>query len=210
MLVLACVVVALCTTRLSGGRLRRLALLPWRHAWLLPLALAAQIVIVEVPGVARGLSVVVHVLSYVVAGVFVWLNRQVSGLWLLGLGAACNGVTIAVNGGTLPASPRALAAVGIHPEGGFTNSGPLAHPVLPWLGDVFATPSWLPLANVFSVGDVLIALGAAWLIHAGARGGPRQVPAVADGPSLSGRASHRVDAAVRSRRSGEAPASDGR
>ncbi len=230
MLVLACVVVALCTTRLSGGRLRRLAALPWRQAWLLLLALAAQVVIVEVPGVAREVSVVVHVLSYVVAGVFMWLNRHVSGLWLLGLGAACNGVTIAVNGGTLPASPRALAAVGIHPEEGFTNSGPLAHPVLPWLGDVFATPSWLPLANVFSVGDVLIALGAAWLIHAGARGGSRQVPAGTDGPSWSGQARHRVEAgqassspaaasssghptvaaAGRSRRSGEAPASAGR
>ncbi len=195
MLVLACVVVAMCTTRLSGGRLRHLAGLPWRHAWLLPLALAAQVVIVEVPGVAREVSVVVHVLSYVVAGAFLWLNRRVSGLWLLGLGAACNGVTIALNGGTLPASPSALAAVGISPEGGFTNSGPLAHPILPWLGDVFATPSWLPLANVFSVGDVLIALGAAWLIHAGARSGRRGTSATDDGPDpRGGRARHRSEA----------------
>lgn len=176
MLVLACVAVALCTTRLSGGRLRHLALLRWRHAWLLPLALAAQVVIVEVPGVPRGSGVVVHVLTYVVAGVFLWLNRHVRGLWLLGLGAACNGVTIALNRGTLPASPRALAEVGIRPQNGFTNSGPIADPVLPWLGDVFATPAWLPLANVFSVGDVLIAIGAAWLVHAGAHRVRDQVP----------------------------------
>jgi len=168
-LVLACVIVALCTTRLSGGRLRHLALLRWRHAWLLPLALVAQVVVIELPGVSRGPSVVVHVLSYVVAGAFLWLNRRVRGLWLLGLGAASNGVTIALNRGTLPASPSALASVGIEPADGFANSGPLAHPVLPWLGDVFATPGWLPLANVFSIGDVLIALGATWLVHAGAR-----------------------------------------
>jgi Family of unknown function (DUF5317) len=34
------------------------------------------------------------------------------------------------------------------------------------LTDVFAIPAWLPMANVFSVGDVLIAIGIAWTIVA--------------------------------------------
>jgi len=37
--------------------------------------------------------------------------------------------------------------------------------VLPWLGDIFAWPAPMPLANTFSVGDILIVLGvfvAAW------------------------------------------------
>jgi lipoprotein signal peptidase len=31
--------------------------------------------------------------------------------------------------------------------------------LLPWLGDVFYLPSWVPFSNVFSIGDVLIAVG---------------------------------------------------
>jgi hypothetical protein len=41
----------------------------------------------------------------------------------------------------------------------------VADAVLPWLGDVFAWPAPLPLANTFSVGDLVIVLGvvvAAW------------------------------------------------
>ena len=35
---------------------------------------------------------------------------------------------------------------------------------LAMFGDVFATPSWLPGNNVFSIGDVLIWVGLAWLL----------------------------------------------
>lgn len=177
MLILVCVLLALLAVPLTGGRLTRLAALRWRARWLLPLALGAQVVVIEVPGLPRGPSAAVHVLTYAVAGAFVVLNRRVPGLWLLALGAACNGVTIALNGGTLPSTARAMAAAGLPRESGFVNSGLVHHPVLGWLGDVFAVPAWLPLDNVFSVGDVLIVAGAAWVLHAGARsGGSAPVP----------------------------------
>ena len=40
------------------------------------------------------------------------------------------------------------------------NSTALPDPSLPWLIDRWAAPEWLPLANVYSVGDVVIAAGA--------------------------------------------------
>jgi hypothetical protein len=40
----------------------------------------------------------------------------------------------------------------------------LTDPYLPMLGDVFATPAWLSLSNVFNVGDVALWLGATWFI----------------------------------------------
>jgi len=41
----------------------------------------------------------------------------------------------------------------------------LADPHLPWLGDTFAIPSGVPLANVFSVGDIVLVLGVLVLLH---------------------------------------------
>jgi hypothetical protein len=152
---------------LAGGKLRRYGDVRIRYGWVVALALVAQIVAIEVlPGAARlGLSAV-HVATYVAAGAFVWFNRSIPGLWLVALGAASNGVTIALNGGTLPASASALRSAGIDLDSSeFLNSGVLADPRLPWLGDVFAIPAGWPLANVFSIGDVLILCGVAWGTH---------------------------------------------
>ncbi len=74
-------------------------------------------------------------------------------------GRSTNGVTIALNGGMLPASQAAVDVRGHRRDLEFANSAVLEHPVLPWLGDVFAWPAPLPLANTFSVGDVLIVVG---------------------------------------------------
>ncbi|HZG96514.1 MAG TPA: DUF5317 family protein [Mycobacteriales bacterium] len=35
----------------------------------------------------------------------------------------------------------------------------------PWLGDVFAVPASMPLANVFSIGDIIMAAAAAYAVH---------------------------------------------
>ena len=152
---------------LAGGRLGRYADLHIRRAWVLFLALAAQVVVIEViPDANHAVLSAVHVATYVAAGLFVWCNRDVPGLWLVALGAASNGLTIALNGGTLPASKPALARAGIvQDQGEFLNSTTLAHPRLGFLGDVFAIPAGWPLANVFSVGDVLILLGLGWGAH---------------------------------------------
>ena len=158
---------ALLSPVVAGGSLRRLADLRFRGTWVLVAALVAQVVAIElVPGANHGLLSAVHLATYVAAGWYVVLNRQIPGLWLVALGAASNGVAIAANGGTLPASRTALESAGIHLEPGeFVNSGVLAHPHLGFLGDVFAIPAGVPLANVFSIGDVLIVLGVAWGAH---------------------------------------------
>jgi hypothetical protein len=130
-------------------------------------ALAVQVVItVVMPGAPRALLVAAHLGTYVVAGVSVWANRQLPGLLVLGIGAALNAGTIALNGGTLPASPGALAAVGLPVDTSeFANSGTVKHPVLGFLGDTMATPPWLPFRNVISIGDLIILLGAVLLMH---------------------------------------------
>jgi hypothetical protein len=162
---------AVLTVPLFGGDLSRLARLRLRGWWLLSASLAVQILIISVwPDGPTGLYRILHLASYVGAFVFLWCNRQVGGLWLLGLGALSNFVVIAANKGVMPASPSALRTAG-RPvvEGLFTNSTTVADAQLPFLGDVFAVPAWMPLANVFSIGDAVIALGVVLVVHGACR-----------------------------------------
>ncbi len=155
---------------LTGGSFLRLGQVPIRGWWLLPLALVLQVLVITVlTDLPSGLAAGVHVATYVLAGIFLWLNRAVRGVPLLGLGAVLNGVTIAVNGGTLPASRWAVETAGLDDKEGFVNSGVLESPRLLWLGDVFAVPEGMPFANVFSMGDVLIVAGVAVLVIANSR-----------------------------------------
>ena len=153
-------------------------------------ALAAQVVAISVlPGANHTVLSGVHLATYAAAGAFVWLNRTVPGLLVVAAGAASNGVTIALNGGTLPASQTALERAGVHlTPGEFLNSGVLEHPRLGFLGDVFAIPEGLPLSNVFSVGDVVIVLGVAWGAHRICRSRlvPAWTPADPPAPQLGG------------------------
>jgi hypothetical protein len=145
---------------LLGGRLRRLAEVRLRHTWVVSSALIAQILVIELLSGPRWLLSGAHVATYGAAAFYLWANRRVPGLLVLGLGGASNGIAIAVNGGTLPARAGALATAGIEQSAEeFVNSGVVHGARLAFLGDVFAIPDAWPLSNVFSVGDVLIVLG---------------------------------------------------
>lgn len=95
------------------------------------------------------------------------LLRNLEQPWfrVVALGAALNLVAIVANGGLMPADPTALAAAGLGRDPGvFTNTVPVSGGPLAVLGDNWASPPWLPFANVLSIGDLLIGIGgAAWL-----------------------------------------------
>jgi hypothetical protein len=67
----------------------------------------------------------------------------------------------------MPTSRGALQQAGIpfRPTHGFRNSVYVPHAKLQFLGDVFAIPKGWPLANVFSIGDLLVVVGAFVLVH---------------------------------------------
>lgn len=186
MLIIALALIALAAVPLTGGRLSALASLQLRAVWLMPLALGLQVLVISViPQAPHALLAAVHVGTYGIAAAFILANRHVPGLLLVGFGGACNGLAISLNGGTLPASASALQRAGIHVDPNeFTNSGVLVDPRLPWLGDQFAIPSWAPLANVFSVGDVLIVLGIAYGAHRICRSIPHSASESQDRPQM--------------------------
>jgi len=160
--------VALATVPLAGGRLWRLADVELRHQWLIALALAGQILFITVlPGQLDGVHAPAHLMTYGLAAAFVWANRAIPGVWLIGLGGALNFLAIAANGGIMPASAEALAAAGLVADKGeaFANSALLEGARVGLLGDVFAIPAGWPLSNVFSVGDVVIGAGLLASLH---------------------------------------------
>ena len=90
--------------------------------------------------------------------------------WPSSSSGACNVVAIVANGGYMPVSPGALAAMGRSAQTGYSNSRLVTDVRLAPLTDLFAMPTWVPAANVFSIGDVLIGVGAAIAIVAAMHG----------------------------------------
>jgi MFS family permease len=164
------------TVRLSGGRFLRLADIRFRHTWLLLSAFGVQFALFKLfSHHHHPVQPAVYLLSYGMGVVFLILNRRVPGLWLIGIGALLNGTAIAANGGVMPGAHAAFAAAHLAAAPSeFVNSRALVDPRLLFLGDVFAVPSWLPIHNVFSVGDLCILLGAFIGLHRAA--GSRLLP----------------------------------
>jgi hypothetical protein len=158
---------------LIGGRPAGLAAIRFRLGALALLALAIQLVLFSPLGepLADGPARAIYVASTALVGIVVLANLRLTGMPIVALGAAVNLAAIVANGGSMPASPAALASLGLS-AGGNTNSVVVGRPALEPLTDVFALPRWLPLANVFSVGDVLIGLGVAIAIAAAMRRTP--------------------------------------
>ena len=168
MFLLYAALLAAVSVPLCGGRLGRLADIELRGAWLVAVALAAQIVVTTLlPGLFANAGDEVHLATYALLGAFVWMNRRLAGLVVIAAGATANALAIAANGGVMPASRSALEGAGMpyEKEGEFANSAAVDDARLGFLGDVFAIPEGWPASNVFSVGDVLILLGLLVALH---------------------------------------------
>ena len=168
MVLLAILFLAIVTVPLFRGRLAGLIDIDLGWTWLVVAAIGIQILIVSIiPDRFEGIHRPLHFLSYALAGAFVLLNLNIPGVWLIGLGGLSNLIAIASNGGVMPAKEEALRSAGMRVDPGeFVNSGVVEDPKLLFLGDIFSIPHEVPVLNtVFSVGDVLIAIGTVVLVH---------------------------------------------
>jgi hypothetical protein len=108
---------------------------------------------------AGGLALVASLSGLVLVAVVAFANRALPGAWLLGLGSLLNAVVTFVNAG-MPVDPGALAASGkpVPSDGLHVLLGPETK--FPFLADVLLVPV---VKNIYSVGDVLLAIGAFWM-----------------------------------------------
>jgi Family of unknown function (DUF5317) len=157
-----------------GGRPGGLATIQFRWAPVMLAGLLVQVVLFSDPVTAwiGAAGPPIYVASTIAVAAAVIANYRITGMPLIGLGAASNLAAIVANGGYMPAAPGALAALGRAEGTSYSNSAVVSDPALAPLTDLFAMPTWLPFANVFSVGDILIAVGVVVVIVAAMRRGP--------------------------------------
>ncbi len=174
---------------LRGGQLSQLKSLPLQSYWLALVALLIQVILVYTNlllALDRTVHAVVLALTYGLLALFVWRNRQLPGMWLVGIGLLANTLVIFANGGYMPITYDALVAAGHGRLVSSTASGTLvlsskdvlltiAETRFWLLSDIFVIPPPFPIPSVFSLGDAVIALGMFQLISH-ALGVPVRVP----------------------------------
>ena len=140
----------------AGGNWRNLAKLDLKLWPALLAGVAARTAAPLLGGLALSASIAGLVLVALVAIV----NRAIPGAWLIAIGALLNSVVILVNGG-MPVDPGALAVSGKAPpaDGLHLILGPDTR--LPFLADVLLIPV---INNIYSVGDVVLAIGGFWMV----------------------------------------------
>jgi Family of unknown function (DUF5317) len=164
---------------LTGGSVGRLGELRFAWAPLIAIGMVVQVLLFSTPvGDALGPAApAAYVASNLAVLVAVARNVAIPGLPLVLLGGIANLVAIVANGGFMPVSADALAAIGRAPREGYTNNLESDAALLGPLTDIFPMPAWLPMANIFSIGDVLIGVGAAIAIVVTMHGRGRRIAA---------------------------------
>jgi hypothetical protein len=180
MFILYAVVIGLVLGFLTGGRPAGLAALHFRFAPVIVGALMIQLVLFSDPVSERigDLGPFIYVASTGAVLLAVLADRSITGMPIVAAGAACNLLAIVANGGYMPADPGALAPHGPLESNMYSNSAIVAHPNLWILTDIFSMPPGVPFANIFSIGDIVIGVGIAFVIVAAMRRTPEAVPSV--------------------------------
>ena len=149
------------------------------RVWLVLVAVLPQLLIFQIPYTAGWFSdtwaSAVLVISQLVLLGFMWFNRDLIGIRILGLGLVLNLTVILFNNGLMPLAPETAQAIFPDLPPGFWQIGSrpgrsknilllTEDTRLAWLSDTILLPEWFPWTRALSPGDVLIALGVFWLL----------------------------------------------
>ncbi len=166
------IILAVLVGLLLSGRPSNLGRVQLRWSAAIAAGMAIQVALFVEPVTARigDLGPPIYIASSLLVLAAVIRNWRLPGLAILAVGAASNLAAILANGGYMPASPEALAALTRGDSEVYSNSAMMGSPMLAPLTDIFAMPAWVPFANIFSIGDVLIGIGVAITIVLGMLG----------------------------------------
>lgn len=166
MILVYVIALAVAVGYLRGGRLKHYLDEPLRG---IALPIAAFAIEAALPAFGKGYLGVAVTAEYALLFLFIFLNRGLKPIWLIGAGVALNALVIFVNGFRMPVTP-----VVNHPA--FerfverVQSGELIEYVLVgWDGPMWFLGDTIPITRVVpgiaSVGDFVLAAGMYWLIQ---------------------------------------------
>jgi hypothetical protein len=148
-----------------GGRVTNLAQIPLHHIGLLFTPLLIQLVAFSPIGdmlvAGTPLAQYLYATSLAVAALALAFNRHLPGVVWIAAGLALNAIAIFANGGFMPVAASAREFAGLPPltDRDLNVISTTDSTRLPFLTDILPLPAFLPFANVFSIGDVLVTVG---------------------------------------------------
>ncbi|GAC1508089.1 MAG: hypothetical protein NVS1B3_09040 [Candidatus Dormibacteraceae bacterium] len=153
----------------AGGRLKNLAHLHFRWPWLVVAVLVVREATVLTP--LHRVEDVQYVYAASLAGLVAWTLwhiRRVPGIWLVAAGSALNLVVIVTNGGRMPVAPELAGSLVQRGHAG-QYIVMASDTRLNWLADWIVLR--LGLVEIYSPGDLVVALGIAVHIAMAMRSG---------------------------------------
>ncbi len=140
---------------IRGGKLRNLTEIRVTMWWLLPLGFFVLAASGLIHTDQHALAVALILGSYLPLLLFVWLNRDLTGIWIAGMGILMNFTVILLNGG-MPVLEAAAQLAGHNGDLVLDAKHVLLESStrLPFLADVIPLPG-----AVLSLGDVFLVIG---------------------------------------------------
>ena len=154
--ILLVLVISITLGALRGGSLRNLSGIRVKLWWLLPVGFVLLAIATFIPADQHELAVALILVSYLPLLAFVLLNRNLSGIWIAGMGILMNFTVIVVNSGMPVLAEAAQIASGSSAGIALGAKHVLltTDTALPFLADVIPLPG-----AVLSLGDVFLAIG---------------------------------------------------
>ena len=173
MFIFVILIAAILVALLRGGKITHLADLNFQWRGLILVGFLIQIIIFndfwQKNPTLQPFTSLAYIISLALLMLALAKNHTIPGMLILTLGFFFNALAITLNGGFMPASLDAWTTAGFSPlaPGELHNNSIGMSPgtLVPFLGDIFAIPKGFIFPNVFSIGDVIISIGAVILIQ---------------------------------------------
>ena len=152
----------------------------FQHAWVVAVFFVPQLLAFYLPATRDHMPTPVVAACLITSQIglllFCLFNKQLPGISILAAGLFLNLLVISANGGLMPISTvtaahlipeQVLSHLNIGSRFSVSSKDVLLTPeavIFPWLSDRFVPPDWFPYQFAFSLGDVMIGIGAFLLL----------------------------------------------